>query len=93
MHFPHDHRSKYFTSYRNGNWKIIYHYFPELNPANTRFELFNLLADPYENSNLAQKMPQKLKQMFNLMSKQLENEGALYPNDEKGNICKPIFRQ
>ena len=93
MHFPHDHRSKYFTSYRNGNWKIVYHYFPELNPAKTRFELFNLLADPYETSNLAKKTPQKLKEMFNLMSKQLENEGALYPNDEKGNIFKPIFRQ
>jgi arylsulfatase A-like enzyme len=91
MHFPHDHRSKYFTSYRNGNWKIIYHYFPALNPANTRFELFNLSTDPYETTNLAIKMPQKLKQLFNLMRTQLEKEGALYPIDENGNITKPSF--
>jgi arylsulfatase A-like enzyme len=91
MHFPHDHRSKYFTSYRNGDWKIVYHYFPELNPANTRFELFNLSTDPYENDNLDKKMPQKLKQMFNLMCKQLENEGALYPIDKIGNQSRPKF--
>lgn len=91
MHFPHDHRSKYFTSYRNGDWKIVYHYFPALNPANTRFELFNLSSDPYEMNNLASKMPQKLKQMVNQMSDQLEKEGALYPIDENGNITKPSF--
>ena len=25
-HFPHDHRSSYFTSYVNDGWKVIYHY-------------------------------------------------------------------
>jgi arylsulfatase A-like enzyme len=29
MHYPHaPHRSDYFTCYRQGNWKVIYHYFP-----------------------------------------------------------------
>jgi hypothetical protein len=36
-------------------------------------------------------MPQKLKQLFNLMRTQLEKEGALYPIDENGNITKPSF--
>ncbi|MFC4995756.1 hypothetical protein [Rubritalea tangerina] len=26
MHFPHSHRSSYFTVYRDGVWKIVYHY-------------------------------------------------------------------
>lgn len=93
MHFPHDHRSKYFTSYRNGDWKLVYHYFPELNPANTQFELFNLSTDPYERNNLALTMPKKLKQIFDLMCKQLENEGALYPMDKNGNVLKPQFSE
>ncbi|MEZ4900609.1 MAG: sulfatase-like hydrolase/transferase [Spirosomataceae bacterium] len=91
MHFPHDHRSKYFTSYRNGNWKLVYHYFPELNPANTKFELFNLSTDPYEQDNLAQKTPKKLKEIFSLMYQQLESEGALYPTDKNGQEVKPHF--
>lgn len=91
MHFPHDHRSKYFTSYRNGNWKLVYHYFPELNPANTKFELFNLSTDPYEQDNLAQTMPEKLKQMLTFMRQKLESEGALYPIDKNGQELKPQF--
>ena len=26
MHFPHEHRGSYFTSYRKGDWKLIYYY-------------------------------------------------------------------
>src|SRR5204863_5081211 len=29
MHYPHSpHRTDYFTVYRDGPWKVIYHYFP-----------------------------------------------------------------
>jgi len=29
MHYPHaPHRSDYFTTYRDGDWKVIYHYYP-----------------------------------------------------------------
>jgi hypothetical protein len=34
MHYPHQHRSNYFTTLRLGDWKLAYHYFPEKNPAN-----------------------------------------------------------
>lgn len=27
MHFPHAHRSEYWTSWRDGGWKVVYHYF------------------------------------------------------------------
>jgi arylsulfatase A-like enzyme len=91
MHFPHDHRSKYFTSYREGSWKLVYHYFPALNPANTRYELFNLENDPYEQVNLAKENQSKVKQLLFAMQKRLEKEGALYPEDKNGNMLKPQF--
>ena len=36
-HFPHEHRSSYFTSYVNDGWKVIYHYpLPAKRPEGTR---------------------------------------------------------
>jgi arylsulfatase A-like enzyme len=90
MHFPHQHRSSYFTSFRSGDWKLIYHYFPQMNPAKTRHELFNLADDPYETNNLAQAEPEQLKAMVELMIQQLDAEGAQYPVDAEGNEIKPI---
>ena len=29
MHFPHAHRGSYFTTYRMGDWKLIYYYLPD----------------------------------------------------------------
>lgn len=89
MHFPHDHRGKYFTTYRDENYKLIYYY----NPAEPRLplcELYNLEKDPFETVNLAAIENEKLAEMVDLMSKQLEAEGALYPQDKDGNPVKPI---
>lgn len=47
MHFPHEHRGSYFTSYRKGDWKFIYYYNPQTPEAPT-YKLFNLSEDPYE---------------------------------------------
>lgn len=91
MHFPHFHRSKYFTSFRDGDWKVIYHYFPDKNPAKTRYELFNLVDDPYENNNLDDAEPEQLKTILQAMIDQLEAEGALYPIDEQGNELRPML--
>lgn len=90
MHFPHSHRSSYYTVFRAGDWKLIYHYFPQMNPAKTRYELFNLKADPFEKTNLADKEPNKVKRLINAMTKQLDEEGALYPVDKDGNELRPI---
>ncbi|MFK7790324.1 MAG: sulfatase [Phycisphaeraceae bacterium] len=89
MHFPHSHRSSYYTVLRVGDWKLIYHYFPEMNPAKTRYELFNLKDDPFEKNNLADKEPTKVKRLINAMVKQLDEEGALYPVDKQGNELRP----
>jgi arylsulfatase A-like enzyme len=90
MHFPHEHRSSYFTSFRKGNWKLIYHYYPELNPSKTKYELYNLSIDPYEQTNLADNEFVKLKIMLKQMNSKLESQNALYPVDSNGNELKPF---
>lgn len=76
-HFPHgDHRSNYFTSLVQGDWKIIYHYQTE---DEQRYELFNLKADPFESSNVSAQHPKQLKLMMNVLSKELKDKNALYP--------------
>ena len=89
MHFPHKHRSSYFTSFRDGDWKIIYHYRPNDNPAKTRYELFNLVTDPYENENLAERKPKVLKRMMESLVTSLKTESAIYPVDGNGNEMYP----
>jgi arylsulfatase A-like enzyme len=79
MHYPHGHRSQYFTSFRLGSWKVVYHYFPEMNPAQTRYELFDLATDLSESNNRAEQEPERLRTMMQAMVKRLEAEGALYP--------------
>lgn len=91
MHFPHDHRSNYFTSYRNGDWKLVYHYYPKANKQKSHYELFNLKDDFAETNNLAQSNPEKLNAMMRAMVAQLEFEGALYPVDSEGNDLLPII--
>lgn len=90
MHFPHEHRGSYFTTYREGNWKLIYYYNPK-NPNRPAYELYNLTNDPGETQNLAISHTQRLEEMFKAMAEQLEAEGALYPEDEAGNILKPTL--
>ncbi|BCX48250.1 N-acetylgalactosamine-6-sulfatase [Haloferula helveola] len=89
MHFPHDHRSSYFTSYRLGDWKLIYHY---NKPAGKRCELFNLAKDRTESDNLADKEPEVRKRMIEAMAKALEKAGAQYPLQSKDSDkpAKPV---
>lgn len=89
-HFPHWHRSNLFTTIRKGDWKLIYHYFPEVENTDRRYLLFNLKEDPTESNDLAKKNPDKLKEMMELMVEELENKGALYPVKD-GEIVKPII--
>ena len=76
MHFPHQHRSSYFTSYRRGDWKLIYHY---TKPDDKRYELFNLAKDRDESNNLASNQPEKLREMIREMNESLEGANAQYP--------------
>lgn len=89
MHFPHEHRGSYFTTYIEGDWKLIYYYNPE-NPSEPRCRLYNLKNDPGESLDVSEKNPKLLAKMVKAMTAQLDAEGALYPEDAKGNVLKPF---
>ena len=83
-HFPHSHRSSYFTSFRKGDWKLIYRYLTNSGKRKSKqplpkYELYNLKNDPYETKNLAPKNSKKTNEMIRLMTNQLERENALFP--------------
>ena len=85
MHYPHgQHRSSYFTVWREGDWKVVYHYpvpgakqSPQ--PGQAYCELFNLKDDPFENNNRAAEEPETCRRLVQAMSSALEEAGALYP--------------
>jgi len=82
-HFPHGHRSSYFTSLVNSDWKIIYHYQVYGEP---RYELYNLKEDPFETNNLSEANPEQLKVMMQTLGDELEDKKALYPEVEKQSL-------
>jgi arylsulfatase A-like enzyme len=78
-HFPHAHRTNYFTSLVKENWKVIYHYQVDGSP---RYELFDLEQDPFEANDLRTQNPKKLKKMMQLLVKELQDSKALYPEKD-----------
>lgn len=91
MHFPHAHRGSYFTTFRQRDWKLIYHYNPKT-PAQPDCLLYDLKNDPNEAKNLAQAEPERLRRMIMKMAERLVEEGALYSIDKDGNALKPFIR-
>lgn len=90
MHYPHSpHRTEYFTVYREGEWKVIYHYFPSDVSEQSHYQLFHLKADPFEQSNLAPSNPKELSRMMRRLVTALENQQAAYPVDEDRNPMRP----
>jgi arylsulfatase A-like enzyme len=84
MHYPHSpHRSSYFTSYREGDWKVIYHYFPSKESENSHYQLYNLAKDPFESKNIAASSPAQLRRMMQGLIASLKKHKALYPVDKK----------
>lgn len=80
MHYPHaPHRSDYFTTFRDGDWKVIYHYFPSEVSEGSNYQLFNLRTDPFEQKNLAATEPAQLKHMMQGLIAGLEAQHAVYP--------------
>ncbi len=83
MHFPHSHRSSYFTAYRKGDWKLIYHYDETSGPSDDKIELFHLSEDPYETKNLATSNPENLQAMLKAMKASLKKTDAQMPLTNK----------
>lgn len=80
MHYPHaPHRTDHFTCYRQGPWKVIYHYFPTAVSENSHYQLFNLADDPFEQHNLAASRPAELRRLMQGLIATLENQHAVYP--------------
>ncbi len=90
-HFPHPRSDHYFTSYRDGNWKLIYHYFPAMNKRKRSCSLYNLAADPSESNDVAQQNPEKVSSLVRAMTRELNAKGALYPVDDQGQAVMPTF--
>lgn len=91
MHFPHSpHRSEYWTSYRDGAWKVIYHYFPSEASGGSHYQLFNLARDPSESNNLATAEPAELRRMMGALTAALVKCDAQYPvADDHATPMKP----
>lgn len=78
-HYPHPHRSSYFTSLVDNNWKLIYHYNPQ---SNATIELYHLKKDPFEKVDVAKIKKKKLSEMIRIMDQDLERMGALLPEKQ-----------
>ena len=89
MHFPHEHRGSYFTTYRKGDWKLIYYYHPDTDGVPS-CRLFHLKEDPYEHHDRAAERPDVVKRLCRQMKKRLETERALYPVDKDGKTLFPV---
>ena len=83
-HAPCSSRSSFFTTYHEGDWKLIYGYTSK--PASKRpniplggYELYNLKTDPSEAKDLAKSHPERVLTMARAMSAELERRGAPYP--------------
>lgn len=84
MHYPHaPHRTDYFTTYRDGDWKVIYHYFPSKVSEDSHYQLFNLAKDPFEQQNVAATEPAELSRMMKGLIAGLEKQNAQYPVDKE----------
>jgi arylsulfatase A-like enzyme len=91
MHYPHaPHRSDYFTVYRSGDWKLVYHYFPTEVSGNSHYELFHLATDPFEQQNVATERPEELHRLTQELITALESHEAVYPVDENGTPIRPV---
>jgi arylsulfatase A-like enzyme len=85
MHYPHaPHRSDYFTCYRNGDWKVVYHYLPSAVSDDSHYQLFHLASDPFESTNLAKSEPEQLRKMMEQLVAALDQHEAVYPVDKTG---------
>jgi len=85
MHYPPSpHRTDYFTCYRDGAWKVVYHYFPSKVSGNSHYQLFHLSEDPFEQQDLSASRPQELRRMMQGLIAALERQKAVYPVDKDG---------
>ncbi|GEP44062.1 sulfatase [Brevifollis gellanilyticus] len=93
MHYPHSpHRTAYFTTYRDGDWKVIYHYFPTEVSGGSHYQLFNLKDDPFEQKDLTTTNATELRRLMQGLITGLESQNAVYPVDAQTKApVKPLL--
>jgi len=89
-HFPHSYTSSYFTTYREGDWKLVYRYFPDQTKGQNRYALYHLGRDPSESNDLSNQQPDQVKRLTQTMIRSLDEMNALYPT-VKGRALKPVI--
>jgi len=88
-HYPHPRRgqSHFFTTWRKGNWKVIYEYIKE---GDNRYSLYDLAGDSSESRNLAAESPEQLRNMMQGMVRELKSMYAVYPVRD-GQALEPVI--
>jgi hypothetical protein len=66
IHYPHNHRSDFFSLIRQGDMKLIYNY------QNNSHQLYNLATDPTESSDLAVSQPETATRMARALAQRLD---------------------
>ena len=87
-HFPHLHRGSYFTTWRHGDWKLVYYYHPE-RPDQPECLLFNLEKDPSESHDVLRKHRRTARRLLREMIARLRRDNATYPVDAEGHPVLP----
>jgi len=84
IHFPHKHYNTLFSSWRQGDFKIIYNY------ASATWELYNLKRDPEEKTNVVLQHPERASALARRMVAELDAMRASYPvRLDDGSPIKP----
>jgi arylsulfatase A-like enzyme len=75
-HYPNTYGQAPYSSIRQGDWKLIYHY------GSRKAELFNLRDDLGEQHNLADQQPEKADELVRKLAAFLRESNALMPLDK-----------
>jgi arylsulfatase A-like enzyme len=75
-HYPNTYGQAPYSSIRQGDWKLIYHYGPR------KAELFHLCDDLGEQHNLAEQQPEKTDELVGKLAAFLRESKALMPLDK-----------
>ena len=78
------------TTVRLGDYKLLRFYWAGKKPNSHHYELFNLKQDPSEAVNLANYMPEKVKELDALISQHLKATDALIPIPNKNFTGNPL---
>lgn len=76
-HFPHTYDQPASSTVRKDDWKLVYFH------ASRKLELYNLESDIGETTNLAEKNPQKRKELARILSNFLRESGGQMPVDKR----------